>query len=83
MSTIECISEKCQMDVLIYFCGISTDLVVVDLNPDRATSLLKKSPRFRDVKLRHIHSLRHSSLRLYSFFSSFLVTVNMQSLNLL
>lgn len=29
------------MDVLIYFCGILTDLVVADLNPDRPPSLLK------------------------------------------
>lgn len=34
----------CQMDVLIYFCGILTDLVVTDLNPDWPPSLLKNPP---------------------------------------
>lgn len=34
------------MDLLIYFCGILTDLVVAGLNPDRPPSLLK-STRFR------------------------------------
>lgn len=39
--TILCTSELCQMDVLIYLCGILTDLVVADLNTDRPPSLLK------------------------------------------
>lgn len=42
--TVVCISECCQMDVLIYSCGILTDLVVADLNPDRPPSFLKTPP---------------------------------------
>lgn len=49
------------MDVLIYFCGILSDLVVDDLNPDRPPSLLKKNIRFRDVKLSHTQSQTFSS----------------------
>lgn len=32
-------SKWCQMNVLIYYCGILADLVVADLNPDRTPPL--------------------------------------------
>lgn len=56
------------MDVLIYFCGILDDLVVADLNPARPPSFLKKSTRFRDVRLSHTQTFLSQAA---SFFSCF------------
>lgn len=53
------------MDVLIYLREILADLVVADLNPDQTPSLLNNPPDL-EMSSKVMHSLRHSSLRLYS-----------------
>lgn len=66
------------MDALIYFHGILTDLVVIDLNPDLPPSLLKNPPDL-DVKLSHTQPQTFSSHALLLVCLSFLVPILIES----